>query len=59
MGKTAYGVSRCSVIAAAGTSAELVQRHLDWNESPKGPVVVKRICGVLVILGGVYLIWRV
>ena len=53
-----YGVGHCSVIVVAGTSAQLVQRFLNWNESSKGPRVLKMVCGALVILGGVYLIWR-
>lgn len=53
----AYGVGHCSVIVLAGTSTELVQRYLNWNEKSKGAVIVKRVCGVLVILGGLYLIY--
>ena len=53
----AYGVGHCSVIVAAGTSTELVQKYLNWNEKSQGTVVVKRICGLLVILGGLYMIW--
>ncbi len=53
----AYGVGHCSVIVAAGTSTELVQRFLNWNEQSKGITIVKRICGVLVLLGGVWLIY--
>jgi cytochrome c-type biogenesis protein len=34
-----------------------VQRYLDWNEKSKGPVVVKMVCGVLVIIAGLYLLW--
>lgn len=52
-----YGVGHCSVIVAAGTSTEMVQRYLNWNEQSKGAVILKQICGVLVLLGGVYLIW--
>ena len=52
-----YGVGHCSVIVAAGTSTELVQGYLDWNERSKGAVILKTICGVLVILGGLYLIY--
>ena len=52
-----YGVGHCSVIVAAGTSTELVQRYLNWNERSRGPVVLKKVCGVLVILGGLYLIY--
>jgi cytochrome c-type biogenesis protein len=53
----AYGIGHCSVIVLAGTFAEVVQRYLDWNERSRGAVIVKRICGVLVILGGFYLIF--
>ena len=52
-----YGVGHCSLIVLAGTSAELVQRYLDWNEKCKGAVVLKRVCGVLVILGGLWMIY--
>jgi len=53
----AYGVGHCAVIVAAGTSTEMVQRFLNWNEQSKGLAVVKSICGVLVLLGGVWLIY--
>jgi hypothetical protein len=41
---------------AAGTTTQMVQRFLNWNEESKGLTMVKVICGVLVILGGVWLI---
>jgi len=53
----AYGAGHCSVIVVAGTSTGWVQRYLNWNEKSKGTVIVKRICGVLVLLGGLYLIY--
>ena len=53
----AYGLGHCSVIVLAGTFTEVVQRYLNWNERSRGAVVLKRVCGVLVLLGGVYLIW--
>lgn len=53
----AYGVGHCSVIVAAGTSAELVQRFLNWNEQSKGVAILKSVCGVLVLLGGLWLIY--
>ncbi len=53
----AYGLGHCAVIVVAGTSTELVQRFLNWNEQSKGLTVVKVICGLLVILGGVWLIY--
>lgn len=53
----AYGVGHCSVIILAGTSTEMVQRYLNWSEKSKGTTIVKKVCGVLVILGGLYLIY--
>jgi len=52
-----YGVGHCSVIVLAGTSTGLVQKYLNWNEKSKGAVILKKVCGVLVLLGGVYLIY--
>ena len=53
----AYGIGHCAVIVVAGTSTELVQRFLNWNEQSKGVTVVKCVCGVLVLLEGVWLIY--
>ena len=53
----AYGLGHCSVIVLAGTSTELVQRYLNWNEKSQGAVIVRKVCGILVILGGLYLIY--
>jgi cytochrome c-type biogenesis protein len=52
-----YGVGHCSVIVAAGTSTELVQRWLNWNEQSKGARILRKVCGVLVLFGGVYMIY--
>ncbi|MBD3335208.1 MAG: cytochrome C biogenesis protein [Candidatus Eisenbacteria bacterium] len=51
-----FGIGHCSVIIAAGASVGLVQRTLQWNEKSRGAVLLRRACGVLVLLGGVYLI---
>ncbi|MBN2372657.1 cytochrome C biogenesis protein [bacterium] len=53
-----YGIGHCAVIVVAGTSMEMVTHYLHWNQSSHGAVIVKKICGILVILGGVYLLWR-
>ncbi len=52
-----YGVGHCSVIVLAGTFTEVVQHYLNWNERSKGSVILKKVCGVLVLLGGLYLIY--
>jgi cytochrome c-type biogenesis protein len=53
----AYGLGHCSVIVAAGTSTGLVQRYLNWTEQSKGAIAMRRVCGALVLLGGLYLIY--
>ena len=53
----AYGLGHCGVIVFAGTFSEKVQQYLNWNEGSKGTLWVKRICGLLVIVGGVWLIY--
>lgn len=52
-----YGLGHCSVIVAAGTATGWVQRYMNWNETSKGTTILKRICGALVLLGGLYLIY--
>lgn len=52
-----YGVGHCAVIVAAGTFTEVVQRYLNWNENSRGGAILRGVCGVLVLAGGVYLIY--
>jgi len=54
-----YGVGHCSVIVAAGTSTELVQRYLNWTEASRGALIVKQVCGALVIGAGLYMVYLV
>ena len=53
-----YGIGHCSVTVFAGTFSEIIQHYLNWNEKSKGAIILKKVCGILVILGGLYLIWR-
>lgn len=52
-----YGLGHCGVIVLAGVSTGWVQRYLDWNEQSKGALILKRLCGILVLAGGVFLIY--
>ena len=52
----AFGIGHCTVIVGAGTLTKKVQQYLNWSEESKTILWVKRICGVLVVLGGIYLI---
>ena len=53
----AYGIGHCAVIVLAGTFSEMVQHYLNWNESSKGALILKKTCGVLVLLAGLWLIY--
>jgi cytochrome c-type biogenesis protein len=55
----AFGIGHCFVIVGAGTLTGKVQKYLNWSEESKTILWIKRICGVLVLLGGVYLILTV
>ena len=52
----AFGLGHCAVIVGAGTLTKKVQKYLNWSEESKTILWIKRICGVLVIFGGVYLL---
>jgi cytochrome c-type biogenesis protein len=53
----AYGAGHCAVIVLAGTSTEVVQRFLNWNEHSRAVTRIKAACGVLVLLGGLWMIY--
>jgi len=53
----AFGLGHCAVIAAAGTSAGAVQRYLNWGERSRGPELLRKVCGILLLLGGLYMIY--
>jgi len=52
-----YAAGHCSVIVFAGTFSEAVEKYLKWDSGSRGAAILKKVCGVLVILGGVYLIY--
>ena len=52
----AYGIGHCAVIVFAGTFTEVIQHYLNWNEKSQGAVILKKVCGLLVILGGVWML---
>ena len=54
----AYGMGHCSVIVLAGTSTARVQRYLNWTAESRGTSILRKVCGVLVLLAGLYMIYR-
>jgi cytochrome c-type biogenesis protein len=53
----AYGIGHCSVIIFAGTCTEIIQYYMNWNDKSKGIIILRKICGVLIIISGLYLIY--
>ncbi len=54
----AFGVGHCSIIVLAGTLTEKVQQYLNWTDKTRGAIILRKVCGILVILGGIYLILK-
>jgi cytochrome c-type biogenesis protein len=54
----AFGIGQSIVIIAAGTLTKKVQEYLNWSENSKAVLYVRKICGLLVILGGAYLVYN-
>ncbi|HEB35884.1 hypothetical protein LCGC14_1244550 [marine sediment metagenome] len=54
---SAFAAGHCTVIIAAGTSTRLVQQITKWDEQSKGITIIRKICGILVLLGGIYLVY--
>ncbi len=54
---SAFAVGHCTVIITAGTSTRLVQQITKWDEQSKGITIIRKICGILVLLGGIYLVY--
>jgi len=53
----AFAIGHSLVIAAAGTMSAKIGKYLNWADSSGAVNIFKKICGVLVILGGVYFIY--
>ena len=53
----AFALGHCFVIAGAGTLSAKLINYLNWSQNSKIINILKKTCGVLVILGGVYFIY--
>lgn len=50
----AFAVGHSAVIVLAGTFTEVVQKYLNLADTSKTFIIIKKICGVLVIFAGIY-----
>jgi cytochrome c-type biogenesis protein len=54
---SSFAVGHCLVITAAGTLSAKIMNYLNWSADSHFVNIMKKICGILVILGGLYFIW--
>jgi len=54
---TAFGLGHCTVIAGAGASVRRVQEYLRWSEDSRAMLAGRRVCGALVLAGGLYFLY--
>jgi cytochrome c-type biogenesis protein len=54
---SAFAIGHCAVIIAAGTSTRLVRHITKWDGQSNGIAIIRKICGILVLLGGIYLVY--
>jgi cytochrome c-type biogenesis protein len=52
-----YGIGHCSIIILAGASTSWVGRYLRWTRASRGAAYLRYASGLLVLVGGVYLIY--
>ena len=52
-----YGVGHCAIIVLAGTFAGMVQSYKNWNTKSHATILIKRVCGILVLIGGLYMLY--
>jgi cytochrome c-type biogenesis protein len=44
-------------VIRASIPKRIFWKNTNWNEKSKGSVILKKVCGALVILGGLWLIY--
>lgn len=54
----AFTLGHCGVIIFAGNAVMKIQDYLKWTEESKVPIYLKRVCGFLVVLGGIYILYK-
>ncbi len=55
----AFGLGHCTVITGAGTLSQVVQQYLKWTEKSGVSLIVRKVAGGFVLLGGFYFIYTI
>jgi cytochrome c-type biogenesis protein len=53
---SAFATGHIAIIVIAGTFVNWVQNYLNWTEKSRGVKILRIVCGILVVLSGVYLL---
>ena len=56
---TAYAFGHCLLIVLAGTFTEVVEKYLRWSEDSKAVMLLKKACGIIMLIAAAYLIFKV
>ncbi len=49
-------IGHCGVLILAGTFTNIVKKYLSWSVASTGTKALRKVCGVLIILGAIYTI---
>lgn len=50
----AFAIGHIGVIVFAGTFVEWVEKYMKWSSGSKKTLILKKICGIIVIIAGLY-----
>ncbi|MCK5848082.1 MAG: cytochrome C biogenesis protein [Caldisericia bacterium] len=53
-----FAIGHSLVIVFAGTFSEVVQGYLKWTQDSNAIVILRKICGVLVFIAGLYFLFK-
>lgn len=56
---SAFIIGHCGLLILAGTFTELVKKYLSWNIASKGTRIIRIICGILIIIAGIYTFFQI
>lgn len=54
-----FAIGHCITISLAGTFWGWVQKLLKWNENSNALLILRKVCGTLIIIAGIYMIYTV
>ncbi|MFA7257224.1 MAG: cytochrome c biogenesis protein CcdA [Kiritimatiellales bacterium] len=52
-----FAIGHCAVIVLAGISTGFLRKYRNWNEVSRGAIRLRKICGILILLAGLYLVY--